>query len=283
MTEVLTLEDGRTRLRLVPALGGGAADAEALTADGPRPLLRPWTGEDSAFAIGCNLLTPFANRIDHGFDFEGRHHPVPRTVDGDPWPLHGDGWLAAWQVAEAGPTAARLVHEGAIGPFAYRAVAEWRLEEGRIALTLTQTNLGPRMPFGGGVHPWFPRGPDTALRFGAQAVVTGPEGTLPKTAAPLSDRAPWDFRRLRALPAGAIDNAFTGWDGHAEIRQESLTATLTAPLTVLHIYSPGVDAEFFCAEPVGHPVDAHNLPGLPGLNILDNGASAVLSMALDWR
>ena len=43
------------------------------------------------------------------------------------------------------------------------------------------------------------------------------------------------------------------------------------PLSTYIVYSPSDKADFFCFEPVTHPVDAHNLPGGPeanGLSIL---------------
>ena len=34
-----------------------------------------------------------------------------------------------------------------------------------------------------------------------------------------------------------------------------------APMSTYIVYSPAAETDFFCFEPVTHPVDAHNLPG----------------------
>ena len=82
--DVLTLEDGRSRLRIVPAMGAGLASFEALTADGPVDVLRPWDGSGDPFALGCNLLVPFSNRISGGgftaFEFLFRSVPKWRRA-----------------------------------------------------------------------------------------------------------------------------------------------------------------------------------------------------------
>ena len=88
-------------------------------------------------------------------------------------------------------------------------------------------------------------------------------------------RAEWDFAAPRALPSGWINNAFLGWDGRATVlwpdRSLELEIEADPPLSTYILYSPSDEADFFCFEPVTHPVDAHNLPGGPeanGLTIL---------------
>ena len=51
-------------------------------------------------------------------------------------------------------------------------------------------------------------------------------------------------------------------------------------LTTFILYSPASDADFFCFEPVTHPVDAHNRPGGPeanGLTVLVPGDTLAVS------
>jgi len=40
------------------------------------------------------------------------------------------------------------------------------------------------------------------------------------------------------------------------------------------VYVPA-GRDFFCVEPVDHPINAHNLPGQPGLSLLAPGAALV--------
>ena len=54
----------------------------------------------------------------------------------------------------------------------------------------------------------------------------------------------------------------------------AFTFTASAVLSTYLVYSPSRSADFFCFEPVSHPVDAFNLPGEPtshGLVILEVG------------
>ena len=49
------------------------------------------------------------------------------------------------------------------------------------------------------------------------------------------------------------------------------------------VFSPAGDADFFCFEPVSHPVDAFNLPGPPaahGLRVLEPGESLAVTSSV---
>ena len=48
-------------------------------------------------------LVPYVNRIRGGrFTFRGREVRLAPNMAGDPSPLHGQGWLAPWQVEQRG-------------------------------------------------------------------------------------------------------------------------------------------------------------------------------------
>lgn len=287
--QMVEIGDARHRVRIAPDLGGGIAAAEALTEAGPAPLMRPLSDPaEGAFGMACNLLVPFSNRISGGgFEFGGRFHALAPNRSDIPFPIHGDGYQAAWEVQEAAPRSALLTHRGGYGDFDYRAECRYALGADGLSMTLTMVNLGEALPFGGGFHPWFPRRAGTKLRFRAKAAWTATDLQLPRDHVPLADLPEWDFAEGRPLPAAPIDNAFTGWDGRALIEQPELGIALDiaaeAPLDVALVFSPGPEAGFFCFEPVSHPVDAHNLPGRPGLVVLDTGESLTLVTRVDWR
>lgn len=93
VAERIVLDNGNARLELVPALGGGIARLDVRHPNGALfPVLRPWNGrmEDGPFALGCNVLVPFSNRISGGgFEHDGAFHPVPANLRGEPLPIHG--------------------------------------------------------------------------------------------------------------------------------------------------------------------------------------------------
>jgi aldose 1-epimerase len=147
---------------------------------------------------------------------------------------------------------------------------------------LTSRSEGP-LPFGLGFHPWFPRTTATRLRFAAPGAWPQDDRHLPATQTPQPIPSGWDFSAQSALPPGWINTAFSAWDGEAVLVGDDLIVRLSAlGVDTLIVYSPGDHAPFFCLEPVSHPVDAHNLPGRPGLVTLDPGGRLSASMTLSW-
>ena len=291
MTDILTLEDDRSRVSIVPEMGAGIATLEALTSDGVRPILRPWAGEKTdPFGLGSNLLVPFSNRISGGgFTYDRQFHAISPNLSGEPYPIHGDGFQKAWSIVEAAKNEASLILDpGSIGPFSYGATLRIHLISGSIIQTLTIVNRAKtKLPYGGGFHPWFPRYPKTQLQFEAESVWLENEQYLPTENVPISTKTNWDFARPAQLPSTWINNAFMGWNGRAYIAQPELGINVEIqsepPLDTAILYSPGETADFFCFEPVSHAVDAHNRAGLPGLRLLGPGQALDLSMRLCWN
>lgn len=229
-------------------------------------------------ALACYPLVPWSNRIGGGrFTFDGRVIDVPRTRDDEPYPLHGHGWRMPWQpVADSGHAielAARVEHAR---PFRYLARLRYALAANTLRMTLTVRNEGEPLPFGLGVHPFFPRTADVRLHAPATGMWHAAPDHLPTMMeAPPSST---DFGAARRLEAGAgINHSFEGWNGHAEIVWPSrrLSVAIAAATSRYVLYTtPGRD--FFCFEPVDHAINAHNLPGRPqdhGLIVLATGQS----------
>jgi aldose 1-epimerase len=279
---VIALAAGEARATVVPAMGGGigALDWRGM------PVLRPWSGraEEGPFALGMNLMAPFTNRISRPFPWDGAVLAVAANLPGETFAIHGDVFQRAWEVLETGPAMARLGVDGSIGPWRHRVTVDYRLTGNTLACRLTMENRGARdMPFGGGFHPWFPRYPDTRVQFAAGGYWPEDARHLPATQAPVALPAGWDWTEPGPLPAGWINAGFAGWDGRATICQPGLTVSVAAEgCGTTIVYSPDADSGFFCLEPVSHPVDAHNLPGQPGLMRLAPGESLTLTMSLSW-
>jgi aldose 1-epimerase len=163
----------------------------------------------------------------------------------------------------------RLEHEAlGPGPYRYDATLDYTLETDAMTIRLEARNRASlALPFGLGFHPWLPRTPATRLQAEAESVWLEDASHLPVKRVPVKSRPDWDFSSSRSLPAGWINNAFTGWNGQATISWEDrdLVVDLEArpPLSTFILYSPSADAPFFCFEPVSHVVDAHNLPPGP--------------------
>lgn len=289
MTALVEIDDERHRVAIAPDVGAAVARAEALTADGPVPLLRGWDGGDPApFAMASNLLVPFSNRISGGgFSFEGAFHALAPNLPGEPYPIHGDGFQAGWRVIDRGRSAVLLAHDGRMGDFRYRAKVRYALGAAGFDHVLEIENRGMALPFGGGFHPWFVRVPGTRVHFRADKVWTETEDHLPVDHLPVARRPDWNFAKGAPLPPAPINNAFTGWDGKARIEQPEAGIAISVDsgphLDVAIVYSPGPECGFFCLEPVSHAVDAHNRPAMDGLVRLATGEKLRLSMRLAWQ
>ncbi|MFZ0600170.1 MAG: aldose 1-epimerase [Roseiarcus sp.] len=276
----LTINDGVAEAVILPELGAGLASYDLIRASGRVPLFRPRRdpARGGPFDLALNLLVPWSNRISGGgFRFNGQFHPLAPNLPGEPFPIHGNGFSSRWLVGRATADSADLsLCSDGPGSFRYEARASYSLTAGALAMRLCVRNLAPEpLPFGLGFHPWIVRSAGTLLKAKAGRIVMETHDHLPAGEAPAASRAEWDFAAPRALPSGWINNAFLGWDGRATVlwadRSLELEVEADPPLSTYILYSPSDKADFFCLEPVTHPVDAHNLPGGPeanGLTIL---------------
>lgn len=279
------IEAGPATMVLAPALGGGIARLDV----DDRPILRPWSGnETDLFSLALNILTPFSNRISNGgFEWNGKFFSLSPNVKGEPYPIHGDGFQRAWQVETSGNTAEMYLPKGVFGPWRYSAKQKLVLAPDHLTIEIAVTNRADRsLPYGVGFHPWFPRSARTQLSFFAETVWLEDKTHLPVEEVHLAAKPEWQFSNLRTLPTGWINNCFSGWDGVARIEHdESFTScTITCSHTLEHVivYSPSAKADYFCLEPVSHPVDAFNRSKNRGLVDLAPQNTLTANMRFRW-
>lgn len=283
---ILELEDEFTRLTLAPELGGSIVNWTVRSTG--QPLLRH--SDTHALNTGlpgklaCFPLAPWSNRVSAGgFDCpDGWLTLTPNSLT-DPLPIHGSAWQQPWQVVAQSRNDVVLQLDSTT-PFAYRAWQRFHLNEGRLSIELHVTHLAERAAWHGlGLHPYLPRTPDTRLQAKAGHVWMCDASKLPTqlSAVPTD----WEFQSLKALPDRLVDNGFCEWDGHCLIQQPDLGYELHCQATGSDVFllycPPGLD--FFCIEPVSHPVDAHHLPGRPGLRLLEHGQTTELGFSLQYR
>jgi aldose 1-epimerase len=290
--EILQLEKGGLQLDLCPALGGSITGLRWNHPAGSSiDLLRPTSPASIAKgdieAVSCFPLTPFSNRLRRGrFTFEGRDIVLPANTS-EPHAQHGHGWQRPWRVANAGAERAilRLEHKSGDWPFDYTAEQRFRLSAGGLEMELVVRNDDDRpMPYGFGLHPYFPRTPKCLLSASVSGFwetdgevmpvryIAPPPRLDPSAGLPVAERS--------------MDNAFTGWSGRAVIdwpeRTTRLTMIATAPLRVLVVYIPPGE-DYFCAEPVSNITDAFNLVHQrsdTGMLVLPPGSSISAALTL---
>lgn len=283
---LLHLEDRLTRLSLMPAVGGSIANwSSKLTG---QPLLRhsdqQALSSGSPRRLACYPLAPWSNRIaEGGFDCPDGWLALAPNTDHDPYPIHGSAWQQAWQVDEHSNHHARLSLNSS-KPFAYRAEQHIELSDGQLRLRLQVTHLDAHPAWHGlGFHPYLPRTTQTQLCATAQRVWRGTGEALPNQQHAIPSN--WQFDSPNPLPAELVDHAFTGWDGNCLIIQADAGYQLACQAKgadYFLLFCP-VDRDFFCFEPVSHPINAHHLPGKPGLRLLQQGQSITLEFSLHYQ
>lgn len=264
--QVISLTAGDLALRL-RTLGGAILRFDL----GGQPILRPAGDGAGPEEVACFPLAPLGNRIrDNALTHGGVTHTVTPNIAGEPLHLHGESWLADWQIADR--VASRLVlehrHDGPRLPHRYHLRQSFALTPEALSLHLEITNTGDSpLPFGLGWHPFFPASPDP--RITTQAADFWSEGPdhLPQNPGRLPPDL--DFSTATPLPRRWINNAFSGWSGHADLIWSDRSLTLTADpiFTVMQLYRPA-NASFFALEPMSH------LPGsTDDLRVIEPGES----------
>lgn len=279
MLERLVLRNGSLLAEIVPQVGGALARLDWIASNAAQPLLRPLvpdvTDMPTTSQLACFPLLPWSNRMaPSGFTFEGRRHvPAPNRA-GEPCPIHGDAWQQAWQVARHdAPELTLTLTRPEAAPFSYHAQMRYALEGAALSIEVAVTNAGAEsLPFGIGLHPWMPDPQGARLQAGASGVWLSGADKLPveRVAPP----AAWRFDTAAALPPDGVDHVFDGWPGKARIDwpARAVALEIEADMDYFILYAPP-GRDFFCFEPVDHPINAHNLPGQPGLSVLAPGAT----------
>lgn len=289
------LEHAGQRLGLVPTLGGGVAAWQLDRPQGRLDLWRPWDGvNEDRYTLANFAMLPWSNRISGGgFEQAGHFYAMAPNRAGEPYPIHGDGWLQRWHIEQpaADTLAMHLESRHFDGnPYHYRATQSFTLVDGGLDQSLSVTHLGDEpLPYGLGLHPWFRRSAGMRLTAPVRGVWLCGDDPLPTQH---TDRFPpsWDLNTGAPVLGSLIDNAFTGWSGEAAIDwpEESLRLAMRVPAVQASGLAEGYCLMYrppqgpaFCFEPVSHPIDAFHMPGRPGLRVLAHGE--VLELRVQWR
>ena len=284
---LLLLAAGPLELVVDARIGGSIARLDYVTASGKLPVMRAAEGPlGSPLEAASFPLVPYCNRIRGGrFSFRGKEVTIARNMASDSSPLHGDGWLAPWQIVSAGTNEAELLfrYEAGEWPWRYEARQHFALDEAGLSLRLSCRNLSEEaMPCGLGQHPYFPCSPETRIDAEVTHAWTIDEKVLPVEKVPAAGR--YDLRH-RLICGQDLDNGFAGWGGRTILATpgQPFRLEITSPQAqFFQIYSPA-SGGIVVAEPVSHANAALNEPeeswGELGLAVLQPGEE----LALDVR
>lgn len=257
---LLRLTQSEMTVAISPEQGGGIvsfdAFGEAVLMPAAGPILAPT--DPAAFT-----LVPYCNRIADGQAMCGVSSiNLKPNLEGEPHPLHGEGWLLPWRVENAADQTAvlKLSYVPLAGrwPWAFEATQRYELADGQLTHAMSVQNKSDSpMPAGIGFHPYFLNEPGATLKAAVRGVWQANEAQLPTVHETLPQGGPWLGGGFD--PDEPLDHCFTGWDRKLQIVRKKIQVTLTASseLGLLHVYAPK-GAPFFCAEPVSHMPDALN-------------------------
>lgn len=263
----LKISSGGVTAALIPSLGGAVISVS----DDHGPLLRPGTAlavAEDPRASACFPCVPWFGRLGPTFEAFGRKAMLCATLsDSSPLALHGDGWIARWEVLAR--TDDRLLCQCSVSrspsgyPFAYSAEQDFRVIDGGFRVSLTLRNEDAvSMSAGLGLHPYFRRTPSSQVAFLATKTwappMDGGRGRLSELSSALGAGAP------AFLPDRTLDHSFTNFGGEALIVDARGIVRLASDAPFLHIYAPAGE-NYFCLEPISH------LPGLLLANEAEGG------------
>lgn len=267
---MLHLTHAHLRMQILPEAGGALAGFDYYKDDKWVPLMRsfePLTAQPGQVPdpnqLACYPLLPWSNRIaEGGFDVDGHRMTLAANRDDDPYPIHGSGWQRPWQVLSHNDHEARLVlEEYSANAYTYQASLHYVLHEDALEVALQVTNTGARtLPFGLGLHPFFPRHGEATLHAPAAQVWLN-DGHSPLPVQCVDVPPAWNFDHARRLPDG-LNHGFQAWTGDAVIAwpRHGLRLHVETDVDAFVLYTPAGE-DFFCFEPVDHAINAVHLPG----------------------
>lgn len=266
MAEVLSIAGHGIDAQFAPAYGGLTVAARhngwPLLYTPADPALRPGT----IHYFGNWPLAPFANRAFKAkLRFGGETWDLPANDPESPGStLHGFSWQAPWEVTDRARDKIVMHHRQTepAGPYRYSAMQTVAATPQGFVTDLAIVNEADRsLPYGLGLHPWFPREADTEVSYKAARVLTLGEDYQPLAIA--GPDAGTDFstsRRLDADRETAIQ--FCQGDSRAAITYPSRGFRIAmrwdnadCPM----FWSP-VGAPFLCLEPQTHAMGAPSEP-----------------------
>lgn len=287
----IILSSNALELGLSPSIGGSISSLDWIDGDRWVSVLRKCNScHENVLESASFPLVPYVNRIRGGhFTFRGRDIRLAPNMAGDPSPLHGQGWLAPWQLESAKASVAVLSfhHEAGEWPWEYRAEQRLELDDRGFSLSLACRNLSDEsMPCGLGQHPYFNCGGESRIKTEVKQVWTIDEHVLPVENLAATGR--FDLAD-RPVCGQDLDHGFGGWSGIARMTDPGwpFDLELSSPnARFFQLYSPA-SGGIFVAEPVTQANAALNAPEEQwealGMTVLASGEEMSLDMRLEVR
>ena len=277
------LAGGDVEVEVIGDLGARLHRIRAFGQDVLRTPADPAAHADDPFFWGGYVMAPWCNRISPEPIEVGGRRVAPRANFRDGTAIHGQVYVAPWTAQGDGGYTVRAGDDG--WPWPYEAGARYAVADATVTIELRVTNLADEpMPAGIGIHPWFLRPLEVAIR--AETVFRSNLATAPE---PEPVSGAFDLRRLGPM-ADDLDGCWAGIADPAVVTRwpaTGLTMTMRAGPTVPVIVAASpADVDAVAIEPETHAPQAIRrlLQGEPlGLGWLAPGDSLVLEASLAFE
>lgn len=280
--QTITLSSSCLKIEILPERGACITNALFSKNGNWLPFLRPTDILDSIKINNTALfpMVPFCNRIRGGnFVYFGITRKMAKNYPTISDPIHGDGWLAKWDVVASSSNAVtlRYQHKKENGgfPFSYTAELQYSVAENTFSVHFSIKNdFALPMPCGFGVHPCFLKEKNTVLQFKAPVIWSNETDQI--HGKPYLAAKEWIFEEGKALGKKPFDTCFGGFDGVAKItypdKDLSIKITADEQFGHLYLYAPA-RKNYFYVEPATNATDAFNLAfsGIAGTGIKSIG------------
>ena len=279
---LIELAAGDASATLAPGEGGLLL---SLNVAGHELLVSRREGAGPVPRYGSFLMTPWVAELSLGqLEFRGQHAQIPPNEGRHA--IHGLVATGAWEVADVGPAAAKLVRRlEPPWPFGGTVVQDFKLDARGITLEAEIRAEDSAMPAALGWHPWFACPDPDVVRVGVDAaseLELGDE-TLPTGAIRPVD-GDSDLRGAPVLGGRQLDNVFVGAASPALLKVPGLELRLQfdPAIDIVTVYtSPGA----VCIEPWSAWPDAIRMAaaGHPsGIQVLEPGESLRRWTRWEW-
>jgi aldose 1-epimerase len=261
------LENDDIIVEISPACGASLTRVDYKLQDSQIPVLRccddSLVDQLSALGASCFPLLPYSNRLRNGrFEVGDQQYQHSLNCPPEKHSSHGDAWMRQWRVGKTSSSHIQLFLDPEDSqPVKYLGSQVVRLQDNTVSIQIRVTNKDEvRAPFGMGIHPYFPRAPDTLLacRLERQWELDAEMMPLRNVANPMNGEMTKGIL-VRDLPEsgafhGASTNAQVVWPSNG------LRLDIESDPRMQHaiIWCPS-GQDFFCYEPVSHMVDGFNM------------------------
>lgn len=268
---LLPLRHGSLHVELLPEAGGSIARCYTMATGQAVHVLRP--ASDEAIAqrrveeMACFPMLPLCGRLRRGqFSLpSGEVIALPPAFRPRHF-LHGVGWQEAWSLLDhSDDTATLQLQVGAgVEPFRFTATQHVVVDATGLTLGLSVRNEAELpLPYGIGLHPYFPRTAETQIRTRIAGLWEADAEILPLFPAAASTLATTMAAGLQP-DDWPLDSTAYGWGRALTVSNGSLIVNLLAsePSRWLTIYTPP-GQDYFCLEPCTQVPDFPNLARYP--------------------